>query len=52
MGYVRVRPKRLAEKLLHIRNVLGLSQSELHRKLGVEDSHSPDEDLQIRARRT
>ncbi|HYJ88036.1 MAG TPA: helix-turn-helix transcriptional regulator [Pyrinomonadaceae bacterium] len=37
MGYVRVRPKRLAEKLLHIRNALGLSQSELYRKLDVED---------------
>ncbi len=37
MGYARPRPKRLAEKLLHIRNALGLSQSELWRRLGVED---------------
>lgn len=37
MGYARIRPKRLAEKLLQIRNALGLSQSELYRRLGVED---------------
>jgi transcriptional regulator with XRE-family HTH domain len=37
MGYARPRPKRLAEKLLQIRNALGLSQSELWRRLGVED---------------
>jgi transcriptional regulator with XRE-family HTH domain len=37
MGYARPRPKRLAEKLLQIRNALGLSQAELWRKLGVED---------------
>jgi transcriptional regulator with XRE-family HTH domain len=37
MGHVRMRPRRLAEKLLHIRNALGLSQSELYRRLGVED---------------
>ena len=37
MGYARPRPKRLAEKLLHIRNALGLSQTELWRRLGVED---------------
>jgi transcriptional regulator with XRE-family HTH domain len=37
MGYVRMRPKRLAEKLLYIRNALGLSQGELYRRLGVED---------------
>lgn len=37
MGYVRMRPRRLAEKLLHIRNALGLSQGELYRRLGVED---------------
>ncbi len=33
MGYARPRPKRLAEKLLQIRNALGLSQSEMHRRL-------------------
>jgi transcriptional regulator with XRE-family HTH domain len=37
MGYSRPRPKRLAEKLLQIRNALGLSQTELWRRLGVED---------------
>jgi transcriptional regulator with XRE-family HTH domain len=37
MGYARPRPKRLAEKLLQIRNALGLSQAELWRQLGVED---------------
>src|SRR6267142_4116040 len=34
----RVRPERLAEKLLQIRMALGLSQSELLRRLGFEDS--------------
>ena len=33
----RRRPKRLAEKLVQIRNALGLSQSEMWRRLGVED---------------
>ena len=37
MGYPRIRPKRLAEKLLQIRNALGLSQSAMYRRLGVED---------------
>jgi len=37
MGYARRRPKRLAEKLLHIRNALGLSQTGMYRRLGVED---------------
>src|SRR5215207_1257942 len=37
MGHARPRPSRLAEKLLHIRNALGLSQTEIHRRLGVED---------------
>lgn len=37
MGYVRMRPRRLAEKLLQVRNALGLSQTELYKKLGVED---------------
>lgn len=37
MGYARPRPKRLAEKLLQIRNTLGLSQSEMHSRLGVGD---------------
>jgi transcriptional regulator with XRE-family HTH domain len=37
MGHARRRPKRLAEKLLQIRLTLGLSQTEMHRQLGVED---------------
>jgi transcriptional regulator with XRE-family HTH domain len=36
----RQRPDRLAEKLLQIRTVLGLSQSGLLRLLGLEDSIS------------
>jgi transcriptional regulator with XRE-family HTH domain len=32
----RMKPERLAEKLLHIRNALGLSQPELLRLLGFE----------------
>ena len=37
MGSVRQRPERLAEKLRQIRLALGLSQSEMVRRLGVED---------------
>ncbi len=37
MGNVRRRPKRLAEKLLQIRNALDLSQPEMLRRLGFED---------------
>lgn len=35
MGYARRRPERLAGKLLQIRNALGLSQTEMYRRLGV-----------------
>lgn len=35
--YSRTKPSRLAEKLLHIRTALGLSQNELIRRLGLED---------------
>lgn len=35
--YHRKKPARLAEKLLHIRNSLGLSQNEMIRRLGLED---------------
>jgi len=38
MGSIRPRPKRLAEKLLRIRLSLGLSQTEMLKRLGVEDS--------------
>jgi transcriptional regulator with XRE-family HTH domain len=37
MGHARSRPQRLAEKLLMIRNALGISQTELWKRLGVED---------------
>ena len=37
MGYVRPRPERLAEKLLHIRTALGLSQTDMFWRLDVED---------------
>ncbi|MBV9209680.1 MAG: helix-turn-helix transcriptional regulator [Acidobacteria bacterium] len=40
MGSARPKPERLAEKLLHIRLALGLSQSEMHKRLDVEDSIS------------
>jgi transcriptional regulator with XRE-family HTH domain len=39
MGHARRRPKRLAEKLLQIRTALGLSQSEMVKRLGVEIPH-------------
>lgn len=34
MGHARPRPKRLAEKLLQIRETLGLSQKEMAERLG------------------
>jgi len=37
----RYRPKKLAQKLLQIRNAFGLSQSQMLRCLGVEDAFSP-----------
>ena len=40
MGFARPRPKRLAEKLLQIRIALDLSQTDLWRRLGVEDEIS------------
>ena len=36
MGHARPRPKRLAEKLLKIRQSLGVSQSAMVQRLGVE----------------
>jgi transcriptional regulator with XRE-family HTH domain len=33
----RLKPERLAEKLVQIRNALGLSQSEMYRRLALED---------------
>ena len=37
MGSARPRPRRLAEKLLHIRQRLKLSQSELIKEMGVAE---------------
>lgn len=37
MGSVRPRPARLAEKLLQIRNALGISQPEMLRRLQAEE---------------
>lgn len=37
MGSARPRPERLAEKLLQIRVSLGLSQTEIYKRLGVEN---------------
>lgn len=33
----RLKPERLAEKLVHIRTALGISQSGMHRQLGLGD---------------
>lgn len=38
MGNARERPERLAEKLLQIRITLGLSQSEILKRLGIDGS--------------
>ena len=38
MGNARPKPARLAEKLLAIQNALGLTQPEIHSRLGVGDS--------------
>ena len=40
MGHARPRPKRLAEKLLQIREALGLSQKDMAKLLGVERSYN------------
>ncbi len=37
MGYARPKPERLSEKLVQIRNALGLSQTEMWRCLGLQD---------------
>jgi transcriptional regulator with XRE-family HTH domain len=38
MGNPRPKPERLAEKLLQIRSALGLSQTEMLKRLGLEES--------------
>lgn len=40
MGYARPKPEQLARKLRQIREALGLSQSEMLRRLGFEDVHA------------
>lgn len=40
MGHARRRPKRLAEKLLQIREALGVSQLQMVERLGVEMPHA------------
>jgi transcriptional regulator with XRE-family HTH domain len=40
MGYSRPRPERLAEKLLQIREALGLSQAQMLARLGFGETHS------------
>jgi transcriptional regulator with XRE-family HTH domain len=40
MGYSRPKPERLAGKLRQIREALGLSQSEMLRRLGFENVHA------------
>lgn len=42
MGSARPKPERLAEKLLQIRNALGLSQTEMWRRLGIGDEITYD----------
>ena len=37
MGHARPRPKRLAAKLLMLRQELGLSQAQIGRRLGIQD---------------
>lgn len=37
MGAMRLEARRLGEKLLQVRNALGLSQSEMLRRLGFDD---------------
>jgi transcriptional regulator with XRE-family HTH domain len=39
MGHARNRPKRLAEKLLQIREALGLTQKEMAERLGIHRTH-------------
>ena len=43
MGHARPRPQRLASKLLQIRQRLGISQSQLVKRLGVQEQiHYPN----------
>lgn len=40
MGHARPRPKRLATKLLEVREDLGLSQSQLVKRLGIQEHYT------------
>ena len=42
MGYARPKPKHLAKKLLQIRTALGLSQSDMWRRLWPDESVTSD----------
>ncbi len=42
MGYARPKPERLAAKLLQIRTALGLSQTDMWRRLGLDESATYD----------
>jgi transcriptional regulator with XRE-family HTH domain len=42
MGYARPKPERLAAKLLQIRTALGLSQTDMWRRLGLDESVTYD----------
>ena len=46
-GRARPKPKRLAEKLLQVRNALGLSQNELIRRLGVDLTQNRVSDYEL-----
>ena len=46
-GKARPKPKRLAEKLLQIRQALGLSQNEMIKRLGVELTRNRISDYEL-----
>ena len=46
-GKARPKPKRLAEKLLQIRQALGLSQNEMIKRLGVELTQNRISDYEL-----
>jgi transcriptional regulator with XRE-family HTH domain len=46
-GKARPKPARLAEKLLQIRNLLGLSQNEMIKRLGVDLSQNRISDYEL-----
>lgn len=46
-GKARPKPKRLAEKLLQIRTLLGLSQNEMIKRLGVDLTQNRISDYEL-----